>query len=37
METMTLYEYFRPFVLIGIGYALNELRHRQRAKRQAPK
>lgn len=37
METMTLYEYFRPFVLIGIGFMLNELMHRRRAQRQARK
>lgn len=32
---MTLYEYFRPFVLLAVGYALCELRHRAKRKREA--
>jgi len=35
MQTMTLYEYFRPFVLIAFGFILSELMHRSRAKRRA--
>lgn len=33
MEKMTLYEYFRPFLLIAVGFLLNEFLHRNRAKR----
>jgi hypothetical protein len=33
MQTMTLYEYFRPFLLIAFGFLLNEFMHRARDRR----